>query len=328
MRHVIPVNTGWGEGSIRPLDPFRDLGSVVELIELAFGDRLDPVAKATLTRMRRFAEGGLLLQWVWALRGKMAVAPGLVWIEGGRVVGNVSLRHARGRGGYLIGNVVVHPDWRGRGIATALMKAAIRGISRRRGRWIGLEVRADNDVARRIYEGLRFREVGSTLHLLRPAGLSWRRGPFPGSMRRARARDGDALVGLVNALIPEEQRLLLEVQASEYRPGWTRSLRRWLQGEREGWWVVEAKGRIRGAVRAVRMRGTFPNQLEVLTRPGERDLEPALVSRGVASLRGSSQKAIAVSLPAATDPLVGALVDAGFQELHVLVQMMRNISRR
>jgi GNAT superfamily N-acetyltransferase len=317
------------EGFIRPFDPFQDIEPVVELIGVAFGDRLDPAGRATLAQMRRFAQGGPVLQWLWALLGKTTVTPGLVWVEDERVVGNVSLRRARSRGGYLIGNVVVHPEWRGQGIASALMRAAVDRVSQRGARWIGLEVRADNDVARGLYEGLDFREVGRTLHMLRPAGILWEgRSSSPEVVRRGRGRDGDALVELMHDVVPEEHRPLLEVVESDYRPGWERTLGQWLRGEREAWWVVEADERICGAVRAVRRVGRFPNQLEILVKPGEGDPELVLVKHGLESLNGSPNKPVEVSLPAATDPLIAALEDEGFQEVRVLVQMKRSLSVR
>ena len=327
MRTVTVAKQMEGDGRLRPLDPFQDLEAVVELIDLAFGDRLDPVARATLARMRRFARGGVLVQWLWALRGMVAVSPGLVWVEGGRIVGNLSLRRARRPGGYLIGNVVVHPDWRRRGIATALMEAALQLISEAGGRWVGLEVRADNAEARRLYTGLGFSEVGRTLHLLRPEGLSYQR-PGPDGVRRATSRDGHDLADLVRALIPEQQRPLLEIREADYRPHWARRLRFWLRRGGEQWWVSPGQGGIVGAVRAVRERGAFPNRLEVLVRPGDEDLGRPLVRRGLASLRGSPEKPIAAVLPQKLDPVAPVLQDQGFGTTHTLVQMKRRLSRR
>ena len=317
------------EGVIRPFDPFQDLEPVVELIGVAFGDRLDPSGKATLARMRRVARAGPLLQWLWAFLGRAAMAPGLVWVEDGRVVGNVSLRRARGYGGYLIGNVVVHPDWRGRGIATSLMEAALRRVSQRGAWWVGLEVRADNDPARSLYEGLDFREVGRTVQLLRPAGLSWEGRPSStGPVRRGRSHDGDALVELMHAVIPEAHRPLLEVQANDYRPGWIRTLELWLKGVREVWWVVEGDEGLRGAVRAVRRSGRFPNQLEVLAKSDAGAFAAPLVQYGLASLNGSPQKPVEASLAAPTDQITEALGAEGFREMHVLVQMKRRLGHR
>jgi len=322
------------EGFIRPFDPFQDLEPVVELIGVAFGDRLDPSGKATLARMRRFARAGPLLQWLWAFLGRAAMAPGLVWVEDGRVVGNVSLRRARGYAGYLIGNVVVHPDWRGQGIATTLMEAAIRKVSERGARWVGLEVRADNDAARSLYEGLRFQEVGRALHLLRPAGYPWEgrlwggRPPSTDTVRRGESRDGDDLVELMHALISREHRPLLEIQESDYQPGWVRTLELWFRGVREAWWVVEGDAGLRGAVRAVRKAGRFPNRLEVLVRSDGGGFEIALVKHGLASLNGSPQKPVEASLAAPTEQVIAALEAEGFEKMHVLIQMRRRLGHR
>ena len=318
------------EGHVRSVDPFRDLPSVVDLIDVAFGEHLDPSGKATLARMRRFAEGGPLLQWVWALLGKAAVAPGLVWVVEDRIVGNVSVRRARNSEGYLIGNVVVHPECRGRGIASALMRRVIQAISRRGARWVGLEVRVANEVARGLYENLGFKEVGRTYHLLRASALGKvGHPPRPDLMRRGRQNDGDALVRLMKTTIPPEQRPLLEVQAADYRPSWRRRVEHWLRCEDEIWWIIPGGEGIAGAVRTVRKRGAFPNRMEVLVQPesGSR-FEGALVRQGIASLGGPARKPIEISLPEATDSLLAALKEAGFEELRVLIQMKRSLGRR
>jgi ribosomal protein S18 acetylase RimI-like enzyme len=318
-----------GEGFIRPFDPFQDLEPVVELIGVAFGYRLDPSGRATLARMRRFARAGPLLQWLWAFLGRAAMAPGLVWVEDGRVVGNVSLRRARGHGGYLIGNVVVDPDWRGQGIATALMEAAIRKVSKWGAWWVGLEVRADNGAARSLYEGLDFQEVGRTLHLLRPAGCPWRGlPPSTGTVRRAKGGDRDALIALMHAVIPEAHRPLLEVHESDYQPGWIRTLELWLRGVHEVWWVVDGDEGLQGAIRAVRKTGRFPNRLEILAKSDDDPFEVPLVKHGLASLDGSPHKPIETSLAAPTDRLVATLEREGFHEMHVLVQMKRRLGHR
>ena len=318
------------EGRLRPFDPFRDLEQVVTLIGIAFGDRLDPAGRVTLDRMRRFARWGPLLQWLWLLAGKATAAPGLVWDVDGHLVGNVSLRHARSRGGCLIGNVVVHPEWQGRGIGRALMRAAMNKASDRGARWIGLEVRADNGVARELYGGLGFKEVGRTQHMLRPAGLPWERSrPQVDSLRRARSRDADALVRLMLSVIPAEQRPLLEVREPDYRPSNDRALEHWLRGEREVWWVVGDGEGVCAASRAVRTAGRFPNRLEILVEDQREGLfEPALVRQGIDSLRGSPKKVIEAQLPLPASSAVAALEGAGFRKLRVLIQMKRSLKVR
>jgi len=322
------------EGGIRALDPFRDLEDVVDLIGLAFGDRLDPAGRATLERMRRFATSGPLMQGLWALLGKAAMAPGLVWVSHGEIVGNVSVRRSRDGGGYLIGNVVVHPDYRGQGIGGALMRRVIKAVSRRGAGWVGLEVRADNDVARSMYEGLSFREVGRTHHLIREGasvrGASSRRGlrQDHAVMRRGGRQDADALVRLVEQVIPEEQRPLLETMADDYRPGWARRIDHWLRCEDEVWWVVPGDDQLRGAVRAVKRASGLPCRLEALLTPSAKEgLATALVRRGLSTFAGS-ERLIASAVPDSEDSVLAALRGEGFREVRVLIQMKRDLKHR
>ena len=309
---------------VRPFNPYRDLRPVTELIGVAFSDKLGPDGQIALAEMRRIARWSPLLWWLyWPAWNRVGVAPGFVWVEQGRVVGNVSLRRALQWGGFFVGNVAVHPDWRRRGIARALMEAALEVISARGGRWVGLEVRADNQVARWLYEHLGFQDVGKTLHVLRPAGLPWvGNPPTHPSLRRGCSRDSASLIELVHAVVFEPQRPLLELREEDYKPGWGRALDCWLEGRREVWWVVEENGVVSGAVRVLRERGRRPDQLEVLVEPGRSGhLETVLVQHGVASLRGAPGKMVEIVLPSPAEPLVTALEMAGFQKLRVLVQM-------
>ena len=317
--------------AVRPFDPYRDLRPVAELITVAFRDRLGPDGSMALAEMHRAARWNSLLSWLyWPAWSNAGIVPGFVWVEQGHVVGNVSLRRALEWGGFFVGNVAVHPDWQGRGIATALMEAALEVISRHGGRWVGLEVEADNPVAGQLYGRLGFKEAGRTLHMLCPAGLAdaGSLSPYP-SLRRGGARDGPALIELVYAVVPQAYRSLLEIRREDYRPGWERSFDQWLAGRREVWWVVEEDCVLCGAVRALRERGRRPDRLEILIAPGHHDrLASVLVSYGVASLRGISKKMIETVLPEPGEPLVAALEMAGFRKLRVLVQMRLDLAKR
>jgi ribosomal protein S18 acetylase RimI-like enzyme len=309
---------------VRPFDPSGDLGVVAELIGIAFGDGLDPAGRAALADMRRIARWGGILGWLYSPAwSSMGSTPGFVWVEDGRVVGNVSLRRALRWGGFLIGNVAVHPDWQGRGIASKLLEKALGEIPAQGGHWAGLEVEADNQVARRLYAAEGFQEIGRVLHMLRPAGLSWD-GDFPQhpALRRGRGRDGSALVDLVQAVIPDHQRPLLELRLQDYQPSWERTLDHLLEGRRETWWVIEAVAQVCAAVRISRERRGYPDRLEVLVSPdGEGRFEDVLVRQAVSSLQGAPKKPIEILLPNATDSLVAALGSVGFKKLRVLVQM-------
>jgi ribosomal protein S18 acetylase RimI-like enzyme len=314
---------------VRPFDPYQDLRAVAELIDVAFGDRLDPAGQATLGEMRRAARWGPLLGCFYHLwRSGIDLPPGFVWVDEGRVVGNVSLRRSSEWGGFLIGNVAVHPDWQRRGIAGALMKAALDEVAFQGGRWVGLEVEVDNGVARRLYEGEGFREVGRVLHMLRPAGLPWSDASFHHpALRRGRSSDGSSLVDLVRATVPQHVRLLLELRLQDYEPNWERALDHFLEGRRETWWVVEDGGSICAAARVLRERRRYPDRLEMLVSPECAGLfERALLRRAIATLQGAPQKAVEILLANATESVVTALRAAGFEELRTLVQMRLDLA--
>jgi ribosomal protein S18 acetylase RimI-like enzyme len=316
---------------VRPFDPLRDAGAVTELIAVAFQDKLGPDGEVMLAEMRRIARLRSLLGWYyWPSGGRRSLPPGFVWAEGGQVLGNVSIRRSADLGAFFIGNVAVHPYRRREGIASALMEAVVGEVAARGGRWIGLEVRADNAAARALYERLGFREVGRTLHMLRPAGLQWDGAvrDFPG-LRPGRREDHVALVRLVKATVDVLQRPLLELRYSDYKLGWERKLNMWFAGRREVWWVVEVHGAICGAVRALQERGRRLNQLEVLVDPSYRGMfESLLVWRGVSSLHGKTIKMVETVLPSPDASLLEALEAHGFEKLRVLIQMRLDLSRR
>ena len=70
---------------------------------------------------------GTLFGWMdWFASPGQGLMPGYVWVEDGRIVGNVTVRKLSAFGrGWMIGNVAVAPEWRGRGIARQMMEASI-----------------------------------------------------------------------------------------------------------------------------------------------------------------------------------------------------------
>lgn len=99
--------------------------------------------------------------WRPELIGRIAQAPGgfgLLWRNGGEPLGFVLGRSNGARAEVL--SLGVAPAARQRGVARALMNAAIDGVSRRGLRTLYLEVAEDNDAALRLYRGLGFAPVG------------------------------------------------------------------------------------------------------------------------------------------------------------------------
>ena len=79
-------------------------------------------------------------------------------MEGGTLAGYAGFRSVLDEG--YISNVAVSPALRRQGVATALIRAMLEEGTRRRLRFLTLEVRVGNAPARRLYERLGFREAG------------------------------------------------------------------------------------------------------------------------------------------------------------------------
>ena len=82
----------------------------------------------------------------------------LVALEGDRVVGYVGSQSVLGESDMM--NVAVHPDFRRRGIAEALVLELVAQLKAKENYCLTLEVRASNAPARKLYEKLGFQQVG------------------------------------------------------------------------------------------------------------------------------------------------------------------------
>ncbi len=155
---------------IRPFDIGRDLRAVSRLIADAFADELDEQGEAALRELRILGHMSGLVRILSRSTGEFHnVFSGFVWVENNRVVGNVTVQRASsGSGRWQIANVAVSPAWRGRGISRALMEHALDYVRDMDGSWAVLQVRGENEIARGLYERLRFENMGGTSELYAP----------------------------------------------------------------------------------------------------------------------------------------------------------------
>jgi ribosomal protein S18 acetylase RimI-like enzyme len=157
---------------LRPVNLRTDLGALADLIELAFSDSMDSSGRAAVREMRTLSRMGPGLNVLAGVNElTQGIALGYVWIKDGKLVGNVSVYPANWPANlgtaWIIANVAVHPDYRGQGIASALMEASLNMIRERGSSTAILQVEQDNWTARRLYERLGF--VGER------AWIHWRR---------------------------------------------------------------------------------------------------------------------------------------------------------
>ena len=82
----------------------------------------------------------------------------LVALEDDRVIGYVGSQSSIDEADIM--NVAVHPDYRRKGIAEALVNGLVEELKRKESRCLTLEVRASNVPAIALYEKLGFSEIG------------------------------------------------------------------------------------------------------------------------------------------------------------------------
>jgi ribosomal protein S18 acetylase RimI-like enzyme len=306
---------------LRPVNLTRDLGQIAALMELVFGPDMDPQSRSAMREMQLLAHSG---PWLWLLASLNQVgegfSPGFVWVEQGRVIGNVSVRRAGTRGeGWLIGNVAVHPDYRRRGIALALMQAALGLMHARGGRWAGLLVEHDNQAALRLYERMGFYRLGAvTTWQGRPPGTAAARQP---ALRRLRPDEWEAEYQLARNARPAPLKWMEPLSRSDFRAGWPRGLVNFLRGRREEHWVAAEGERLLAALRIRVSWAGDAHEIAIFVHPQVRGVyEASLLAHGLARLpRGA--RAVQVEHPAGDTGAESALRDLGLTPVRTLVHM-------
>lgn len=310
---------------VRPIDPTHDAPAIVNLIGLGFGEELDPQGQKMLQQMQRAVRWS---QWASWLFGPALDSNGFVYVWKDRVVGNLSLRHALpfSSRGQLVGNVVIHPEYRGRGFGRALVTAALEAARAQSARWVGLEVRADNASACHLYEQLGFAPVGQTQHLVRPAGLVWPNYALPRyPWRASHPKDSTAWCLLTEQVYPARQRAALEIRPSLYKfGGWEQDLEAWLSGERERAWLYEA-GKARLALHVKTEFWPRYHIWETLVHPESTDSDvQELVAQALQAMRRLPPWPV-IAFVAGQSPVIPALRAIGFTPHRTLVQMVADL---
>jgi ribosomal protein S18 acetylase RimI-like enzyme len=162
-------------GHMRPLNVFRDLPAVADLIELCFSSTMDPEGRSYVDQMRRNGRDSNFLGWASKVIDSTSLPlSGFVWEDAGRIVGNVSLiPFIRGSQRiYLIANVATHPDFRRRGIARILTDAATQRAREKHATSIWLHVREENSGAVKLYRDLGFVERARRTSWSAPSGTT------------------------------------------------------------------------------------------------------------------------------------------------------------
>jgi ribosomal protein S18 acetylase RimI-like enzyme len=318
---------------LRRLRGGRDLREVADLIEEAFAGEMDPAGRAALRELR------LMSYWEVALPlarfGYGLPFSGFVWVEDGSIVGNVTTQRSSVESRHwVISNVAVKPRYRGRGIARALVTAAIDDARLQGGREVSLQVRTGNAPAIHLYRSLGFEDRTATSYLrLERIGPVEPLTPPGVLLRPRRADEGRRIYELVCAATSPGERWESPVREQDYRLNslqlMAEALDRLLGGPVYHRLVAEAQERLAGVIFVQRARWHGQHHMELKVHPDYHGrLEKALVSHGLALLQPSPSRPTYVRHPAAHAEGLAAFKSYGFQETRTLASMALRLGAR
>jgi ribosomal protein S18 acetylase RimI-like enzyme len=320
---------------LRQIDVRRDLRAVADLVGDAFADELDDRGQASLRELRSLSRLGPLLYLMVPTSGELGgFLRGFVWEADGEIVGNVTLQQADDSGSrWMIANVAVHPDYRGQGIAGSLMQAALTRIKEMGGDWALLQVKKDNEIARKLYDHMGFDEVVTESHLriLQMADIPDTALPANVSLVRLYDRDWDAMKHLLHRSVPTSARWLHPTRSRAYRRNSDPHLiLRW--GHLIGLSQRERLGVYRGSdlmgALDVWSQPHGEHEISILLHPDvQEEWTETLLHHGLRRLQRYPYQPITATLYDYQPQATAALKSLGFRTTRTLATMRKRISK-
>lgn len=227
MTAAIASNSSWSGEGLRRYEARRDMVALANLIESAFGERLDSSGRRMIREMRLLGRAG----WLGWLLSRWLLPPaahpyGFVWETDGKLVGNASLLPVEQFAHrWVLANVAVAPEERGKGIAGRLVDASVEFARRKGARKLILQVDAGNERALGLYRHRGFQvsatrtvwTLHGTPHTLKDVN--------PGQARKREIDEWRAQWALAKRLHPEGLIWPYPNVSSIFRPSGTK---RWL----------------------------------------------------------------------------------------------------
>jgi GNAT superfamily N-acetyltransferase len=229
------------QNGLQPVDLGRHLGGIARLIELCFGAELDAGGRGLIREMKLLSHAGPVMRVLQTLTfGQQPWNTGYVWVEDGQVVGTVSTQPAAPRSGsWLVANVAVHPDYRRRGIALAMMRATLDLLRSRGAAEAILQVDDDNLGAVALYRNMGFARVTTQTSWSRP-GYNGPPAYVPSVLEIRLRQAGEWAEELALARLVRPAGLLWArpLSTEDFRPGLGQQLGQFFSGQTEEHWVI------------------------------------------------------------------------------------------
>lgn len=317
---------------LRPMDPMRDLAGVADLIEEAFADDLDRSGQSALRELRWLSRLKPILWWMVTFSADYSdFLSGFVWEEDSKIVGNITVnRTSPSSRRWLISNLAVSRDYRGRGVARGLMYAALELVEEYNGSSVALQVRADNIPAKRLYESLNFKKISGTSHLRISRVPRVTVSSLPREVtlrpRKFNLEDARSAYSLASVATPLSSQREWPLRQSRFQLGSNEQIngfvRRFLGSGPSAFWVVEDGQRFIGIINVHPGTWGQSHHIELMVHPDWRGLlEKPLISRALDYLSRWRRRPISVKHPVDHVEAIEAYKEFGFHETLVLLWM-------
>lgn len=321
------------ERGIRPFDLGRDLHPVARLIADAFADELDVQGEAALRELRIMGHMSGLVRLLSRSTGEFQdVFNGFVWIEDGKLVGNVTVqRAASGSGRWQIANVAVDPKYRGRGISRGLMETALDYVGNMGGTWAVLQVREQNAIARGLYDRLQFETMGGTVEMRCERTPKVNGRPAMPGLAPFSSADSALLYDLANSEQSAESQWWRAVRRADFEVPIEQAMGEWfsrLAGRDRVYRMAvrDFTNRFEGALILTARRWKGEHRLQVWVRPDAQErYERRLILWALAALQEYPVWPVTSSLGTSHTAARAALEEFGFRAHTTLLTMRRKI---
>lgn len=306
--------------NLRHLDMRRDLRAVADLVELCFAKTLDADGRRYIRQMRAAARNPRAM--AVADRATSALH-GFVWEEEGKIVGNLSLLPvlAEGRRSYFLANVAVHPDYRRRGIAHSLTKAALEFTRQKGISSVWLQVNEENPGAIHLYKGFGFEErTRRTTWHSSPRALSVK---LPASIivGPRRSEDWHIQRQWLEHVYPKELRWHFPIRIGLLKPGFLGVINRVFSERNIRQWSATQRGILIGTV-SWQSSYSQADWLWLASSPQQQELAIlSLIPHAQSSL--PRQRILALNYPAGMG--VSAFESVGFRPHQTLLWMHASV---
>ena len=326
---VITVADARTSDGLRPIDMARDVPQIIELLKLVFGEALELDDQHLLGD----EVGASLSSLFYRLNPVTSrLANGFVWLADGRIVGNVTLLPTKAWDRFLVANVAVHPNYRRRGIARAMMHAVTSAVKTRGGRTILLQVVKDNDSAIDLYRSLGYVGLGhmstwysstSRLRRLDPPG-----GQPAVDIRPLPARRWRDAYALDTACVPADLNWPEPLRPDAYRQTWWQRLSDVMNSRLfETWAVTDSRDRLVGLT-AISGQWGRPHLVTLRVHPDYAgQLERPLLAKAVRRLQNMPRRNVRVDQPDNDTVANALLTEANFAVQRTLTHMRLDLAR-